>query len=382
MKRIAIISKRYALGGVEKALVELLRNVDCTKYEIDLYLPEFTEGIYPENINQIKMKSLFEDFSLGYCVTHPMQILCAATSVVKNKIWKKRSYIQQLLENKYSYRKNETEYDLAIAYDGPLGFSIFYTIYNIKARKKYFWIHGSVVGDKICKDIVEKYYFKFDKMIFVSKSIMQEYATEYPKCSENTTYFYNFINSESILKQAMEPVDDVIKKEKYIITTVARLSKEKGVDLAIKTSCLLRDMGFDFQWIIIGGGNEYASLKKMICDNELQDYCLLLGEKENPYPYMKACDVYVQPSRTEGFCTTTNEAKILGKPVIATDVGGMREQFIHNETGIIVSPENCEEMAQAIVTLCTDENLENRIRANLSATTKFGDIKELSTILG
>lgn len=365
MKKIAIVSKKYGNGGVEKVLVELLKNISYTAYSIDLYLPDVTTvSVYPSRVNIIKMKSVIDEFSLLYLIKHFIQVIFALFNMVNNKYLHCNGYIKQLKNNVYSFYKNDKNYDIAIAYDGPLGFSTFYTLYNIKAKEKYFWVHGSIKGDGIPKKIIMNYYSRFDKLIFVSKATMNEFIETYPEFLNKVDYFYNFFDTEKILDKAACDINpSLIKFERddsIIITTVARLSYEKGIDIAIEAAKKLHQVMPNFNWYIIGGGNEYSNLIDLIRRYNLEDSVHLLNELDNPLPFVRKCDIYVQPSRTEGFCTSSFEAKILKKPIIVTDVGGMREQFKDKETAIIVKKDDVDELYNAILIL--GKNKKERLR--------------------
>ena len=121
MKRIAIISKTYGNGGVEKALVNLLKHIDYNQYQVDLFVPKIVSEVYPEQVSLIKMKSVFSELSIKYIVSHPLQMVVACAVSLLNRINSQRSYITQLRQNVWTHQINNTWYDLAIAYDGPLG---------------------------------------------------------------------------------------------------------------------------------------------------------------------------------------------------------------------------------------------------------------------
>ena len=109
---------------------------------------------------------------------------------------------------------------------------------------------------------------------------------------------------------------------------------------------------------------------------------IFVGEKDNPYPYMNACDIYIQPSRTEGFCTTTREAKILCKPVVTFDVGGMREQFSDKVNGIIIEREDTKALAQAIFSLAKNPEMREKMSKELEKDIIADNDEKLNVLLG
>ena len=126
----------------------------------------------------------------------------------------------------------------------------------------------------------------------------------------------------------------------------------------------MSDEGYNIRWYWIGDGNQFDFLEKKIKEMNIQDKFYLLGNKINPYTYMKNCDIYVQPSYYEAYCTTTNEARILNKPIIATDVGGMRDQFIDGKTGILVETDK-NAIFNAIKYLLDNKNHRLQLSLNL-----------------
>jgi glycosyltransferase involved in cell wall biosynthesis len=130
----------------------------------------------------------------------------------------------------------------------------------------------------------------------------------------------------------------------FNIVSVGRLSFVKGFDLAVEALRILHDKGLtEIKWWIVGYGGFESELKELIAQNNLEDSFILLGKKINPYPYIKACDLYVQPSRYEGKAVTVTEAKILGKPILITNYPTADSQIKDEIDGVI-----CELSAEGI----------------------------------
>jgi glycosyltransferase involved in cell wall biosynthesis len=98
--------------------------------------------------------------------------------------------------------------------------------------------------------------------------------------------------------------------------------------------------GYKFKWFLIGFGGDEDLIRRNIQKVGMQDVCIILGKKANPYPYMAACDIYVQPSRFEGKAVTVQEAQILGKPVVVADYPTARSQVKDGIDGHIVPQDN------------------------------------------
>ena len=148
------------------------------------------------------------------------------------------------------------------------------------------------------------------------------------------------------------------------ILTVGRLTKEKGCDILPEIVSNIINKGFNIRWYVIGDGEEKERLSKSISENNLEDRLFLLGTKNNPYPFFKDCDIYVQPSRHEGYCITLGEAKRFNKPIITTNFVGAFEQIDNNETGLIVNF-NKQEIINSIIEIIKDKELRLYMINNL-----------------
>ena len=120
----------------------------------------------------------------------------------------------------------------------------------------------------------------------------------------------------------------------------------------------------DFIWLVLGEGEQRAELETMIHTYGLEHNFILKGRVGNPYPYIKAADVYVQPSRYEGYSLALQEARILGKPIVASDIPSSREQIAEGETGVLVHPDDAA-LAEGIIRLLNDESLRATLSDNL-----------------
>ena len=150
------------------------------------------------------------------------------------------------------------------------------------------------------------------------------------------------------------------------IVTVGRMTAEKGAPLAAEACRMLRDRGFDICWHWVGDGNQWEPIRKVIAQHGLEDAFMMEGNQENPYPYIKNADIYVQPSHYEAYSTTVTEARVLGIPIVTTDVGGMRDQLTDGENGLIV-PIDAAAIAAAVERLLTDGELRRSFSGRLQA---------------
>ena len=383
MKKIAIVTRRVIAGGIEKALISMLEIMDKNKVEVTLFVMdkggEFEKFIpswvkikclYGEEkttkerlINKIKKLELIEAIKIG---------------VYRIKAFNSKVGFQQEQILSKILPKQMEEFDLAIAYHVPASFPVIYVSKHLKAKRKVAWIHSDV---EIYKNELETYidYYKtFDKIYCISEYGRMKFNTQYPNLKDKTEVFYNIINTDEIKRLSEESKSFNDKFDGIRILTVARLTKEKGCDILPDIVTNIINKGFNIRWYVIGDGEEKERLAKSILEKNLEDKLFLLGTKNNPYPFFKECDIYVQPSRQEGYCITLGEAKRFNKPIITTNFVGALEQIDNNETGLIVNF-NKQEIIDKIIEIIKDKELRMYIINNLKKF-KYGDNYEMNKI--
>ncbi len=182
----------------------------------------------------------------------------------------------------------------------------------------------------------------FDEYVAVSQRAA-ETQREAKGLKKTPKVIYNLIDIPDIDEKAKMPQDDIAGEENVInIIYLGRLSPEKGVDRLIDAVSEIRDCASQFRLWIVGKNDPnsrtdlQAELENLVKQRGLSDVVTFLGEKTNPYPYLKACDLMVLPSRKEGMGIVIWEALVCGTPVIATDSGGPREALNNGKWGTIV----------------------------------------------
>lgn len=329
--KIAIVTRQMITGGVERALIGMLGTMKCQD-EVDLYVEQLGGDLFEElptwvNVIEIPRKRCNKTkMSL-------FQRIKALKARVKLQFCKE--YIKQCELSARSFPIIEKEYDIAIAYHAPNTIPVFYVIHNLNAKKKVLWLHGDVETNYMTGELAKYYYRQYDKFFAVSKQSKDIFDKYFPELKYRCEVFYNIIDSDWLKKQAENAPTYTDEFDGIRILTIGRLDFQKGIDLAVGVCKKLLDDRIPVRWYVCGEGTERQKLEQIISKYNMRDDFQLLGNQKNPYGYLKDCDLYVQPSRYEGYCTATNEAKIMEKPVVTTDVCGMREQFIHGKTGFI-----------------------------------------------
>lgn len=376
MKSVAIVSRKMITGGVEKALIAMLKKFDYSKVSVDLYLEAVGGDLFSELPKEVNVYSI-PTVSKQNFFTHPLLFLKKIFHIVLLRT-KKHSYLQECFFASQSLCPIKKKYDYAISYHAPNTIPVFYVIDKIKADKKILWLHGDLETNSGDNKLLLKYHENYDKVFAVSKSVYDSFIKYHPLKKNDIELFYNFVDVENIKKQS-ELGPSFENDNSFKILTIGRLDKQKGYDLAVKACKILVDKGYHFHWYVCGEGLERTAIEELISINNLKDTFILLGNQSNPYGYLANCNLYVQPSITEGYCTTTNEARMLYKPVITTEVSGSKEQFEDNFTGWIV-PIDYNSIASKIEDcLNNTENLK-RISSNLKKTLYINSEQSINKI--
>ncbi|MGE8014873.1 MULTISPECIES: glycosyltransferase [Bacillus] len=375
-KKILFMIINMNIGGTEKALLNMVAEIPKEKYEVTILMLEkkgdFLNFI-PKEVHIEYVKGYKE---MQYILNKPTRLVIAdfikqrkivkalqlAVLYIISKIMKERSVIfKYYLQNYEGTYKN---YDIAIAYAGPMDFISYFVANKVEARRKIQWIHFDIEKIYFNKHFVNKVYKKFQHVFVVSDLGKMKLTQTVPELINKTETFLNIISPEMICKMANEGIGFTDDFEGVRILTVGRLSIEKGQDLTISVLAKLKEAGFNVRWYCIGDGKERGMYEKLVENYDVQGDYIFLGAVSNPYPFMKQCDLYVQPSRYEGYCITLAEARCFNNPIISTDFTGASEQIIHNHNGLIVQFDE-QQMYDSIVQILSDKLLDERLRKNI-----------------
>lgn len=392
MKRIIFVIESMNIGGTEKALLSMLYEIPPHKYDITILLLENTGGFIEYIPDGVRVITLNEYEKLKPIINkspketildlfYKKRFYKCFLAGIHYSFWrffnnKMHYYVNQIMVN---FKELEEEYDVAVSYQGPPShFSAYFVAKKIRAKKKIQWIHSDVTKLNLDLKEVRNLYKLFDKFYVVSSMAKDNFLSLFPELVDKTEVFYNVISSKLINEQA-ELTHGFTDDFKGIrILTVGRLSGEKGQKITIPVlSKLIRD-GYDVRWYCLGDGPLRDSYQKDIIKYDVEGEYILLGSNPNPYPYIKECDIYVQPSKFEGYCITLAEAKVFNKPIISTNFTGAREQLIPNRTGLIVDYD-IEQLYESIKLLIENKNLCNQLSKNLSSE-KIDTVNEINRL--
>ena len=269
---------------------------------------------------------------------------------------------------------HEEAYDVVVSYqDGECGY---YAIDKVQAKHKILWLHSDYQKQGYDPEFDLRYYEACDAVVTVSEDCQKCFLNTFPQFAEKTHVLENITSADLVLSRSNEAVELEYNSDTAVkILSVGRLNWQKGFDIAVDTAKLLRDAGAEFQWLVVGDGSERESLQKRIDANGVAECFHLVGARSNPYVYMKACDILVQPSRIEGKSIVLDEAKIFCKPIVSTNYSTVNASIEHGKSGWIVDMTS-EALCQGILRIMEDENLRNALTGYLETQPK-GNIQEL-----
>ncbi|MGP4074897.1 glycosyltransferase [Halobacillus sp. K22] len=353
MKDVLIASYDMEVGGVERSLISLLHNFDYDQYKVDLMLYSHTGDFMdllpssPHLVNEMKpyktfRMSILQTMKSGHFLIGLMRLLAkcqARRHQSEENGYKQMQYIWKLLIPYLP--KFEKTYDVAISYLWPH----YFVAEKVKAKTKVAWIHTDFSTVDTDEKLDIEMWNHFDHIVAVSEDCKKTFIKKYPSLISKVEVIENITSPDLVKELAEEQIENPMKMdERFKLVTVARLSYAKGIDQAILALKHLKERGYkDIAWYVVGYGGDEEELRKLIQEHELEDDFILLGKKINPYPFIKASDLYVQPSRYEGKAVTVTEAQILSKPVLITKYPTSRSQVNDKVDGII-----CEKSSEGI----------------------------------
>lgn len=244
------------------------------------------------------------------------------------------------------------KYDIAIDYHGYGFLTTSILAQKINAKKKAVFIHDENMA---CMKMAECDLKKIDRFYSVSKSCKRIFEEQFPDLKSKSDYFPNIIDVENIREKAKENIELPFPKKFPTFVTVGRVMYQKGYDFAVAVAEELKNRGLEFKWYGVGDGMNMEEINRLIAEKHLESYFIMLGRKDNPYPYINAADLYIQTSRHEGFGLSIAEALILGKNVLSTDIECVREQIQDGVNGFIEQM-NVKAFADKIIFIISQKN--------------------------
>lgn len=392
---ILILMHYMELGGAESALLGLLQSVDSSRADVDVFIydhrGEFMPLIPKDKVNllpQISAYSMLERpikelVKKGFWRLALARIL-GRRETAKNAV-KNTNRLDDASGFFYQSRRTvkclpkiqpDVEYDLAISFLTPH----FIVFDKVNAKKKVGWIHTDYTKIFVDVDAELEMWSRLDNIVSISPEVSKNFCEVFPSLENKIVEIENILSPDFIRFRAELGNAFEMKYNGVKLLTIGRYCPPKNMENIPEICRKIVDAGIDVCWYIIGYGS--AEIESQVRANAekfgVADRVVLLGKRDNPYPYIKACDIYVQPSRYEGKSITVREAQILCKPVLITNYPTAKSQVQNGVDGVIAPLDN-ENCARALAEFINDKDQQQKI-VDYLATHDYGNTSEIEKI--
>lgn len=373
MKKIIFCLQTMILGGVEKELITIINRMDPNEYDVTLLVCYESDSYIMQQIApyvRIINLGLDKEYYFSDCIS-----LCKA-KIRKNK-WLEAGNIllRRVLRIGMAHVNQDISeipccgelYDVAICYHVHSPFVVRYVVEKTKANKKIAWIHNEFRAARYPINRLQRYLLFYQEIIAVSDVVKAEFEQYCPLMKERVYRCHNIIDKSEVIDKSREKINESVYFEEHApkLLTIGRMTYQKGYDLAIRAAQLLKERNVIFKWYFVGAGENAEKYRELIVKCKVEDRVVMLGRKNNPYPYLKECDLYVQPSRHEAYGLVVAEARVLNKPIICSRFAGAEEQITDGKNGRIISVGDIHELADVIQEVLSDKEMKNAFIARL-----------------
>ena len=427
MKKIIFIAIHYLeIGGAEMSLIGLLQSFDYSKVEVDLFVYRHQGELLtmiPKEVNLLPEIPAYAQIEAPLKETIKKGFLRIAYGRLKAK-WEHRRFVKRnhpidggaifgyIAKDVAPYLPDinpETTYDLAISFLTPHNI----VLQKVKAKKKACWIHTDYTKVAVNAELELPIWGGYDHIVSISEEVTKSFLKVFPTLKDKIVLIENILSERFVRGRAkMEIQTDIHKvrsdnRTTLNILSVGRFTYAKNYDNVpdickrinhqlsiasgdfrhdsanqINSSALAAPIIINYplrvRWYLIGYGGDETLIRQKIQEAGMEDHVIILGKKSNPYPYIKACDIYVQPSRYEGKSVTVREAQILCKPIIVTNYTTAPSQIKDGIDGVIVPMDNAG-CADGIVDFVTNKDLQTQIVEYLQAH-NYGNESEVGKV--
>lgn len=353
-KRILIVSHALELGGAERSLIGLLDALDPAQCTVDLFLLRHEGELMteiPPHVNLLPAVPSYTVLARPMITTLLEGHLLLTAARLFGKISahfydKRHDYSDSIVSLEYSHKftcpfmpgiQPNTVYDLAVSFLTPH----YFAANKVNANKKIAWIHTDYSKVHVNVDSELKMWDAYDHIVSISTAVTENFLSVFPSLKEKLILIENILPGKLIAKQANVFIPPEMSDSDHIrLLSIGRFCTAKNFDNIPDICSRLVESGLNVKWYIIGYGGDEQLIRRKIGLSGMENRVVMLGKKTNPYPYIKNCDLYIQPSRYEGKCVTVREAQMLGKPVVITRYATSSGQLEDGLDGIIVPMDN------------------------------------------
>lgn len=362
MRDILVIISSFRWGGINVALQSLLKQIDPNEVKVDIFVMVHS-GNYENKFDNctILPKNYFVDALIDHArLKSGVTKLVSGGMKVLNKLTKDRfqHWVFKVVGNKLTSQK---KYDAVIGWHEGVPTTF---VSHIKHRNKIAWIHCDYANyDSTPRE--RWIYEKINTVVCVSKYCRGTFLSIFPEMESKVKAIYNILDVDGIKAKAEAGNAEDMVKGDFTIVSVGRVSPVKQFCRIPEIARKVYDAGCSFKWYIVGPtypGAEYDTLQTNLDKYGMSDHVILLGGKDNPYPYIAKADLLVSTSLSESWGYTINEAKVLGVPAVSTDWGAAKESIEDGKDGFIGS---LSEIHLPMVKMIEDRSLFSLLKSSL-----------------
>ncbi len=381
------------IGGAEISLIGLMHALDYSRYDVDLFVYSHRGELMQFIPKEVNLLPEIPEYAQ---IERPMK------DALRDGYW--RIVLRRLIAKRRfaRYKKSKHpvdngaifgyvfdsvtpvlpsleylgEYDLAISFLTPHNI----VAEKVKAKKKAAWIHTDYSKIDVDAELESRVWSKFDHVVSISDQVTENFLSVFSSLKDKIVRIDNILSPKFVRERAEQIPPEAVNKEMpkedgvTNLLSVGRFCYAKNYDNVPDICRRIIESGANVRWFIIGYGGEEQLIRSKISEAGMENHVIILGKKTNPYPYIKACDIYVQPSRYEGNSVTVREAQTLFKPVVLTDYSTAKNQVENGCDGIIVPLDN-ENCAKGVAALCCNYELRYRLEYNV-AQKDFGNLHD------
>lgn len=380
MRKLLFVMNTMGRAGAERALVNLLWCLDPADYEIHLLAlinrGELFAQVPPYVIIENDSPDSRSALSGGGRATLIKTVLRCALR--KGTVFRLIPYLisngfEMLREGRFQLDKllwrvlSDGTPPLGQHFDAAIAFleggAAYFAADHVEADRKAVFIHIGMTQAGYSSKLDRRCYDPMKRIFTVSNEVRRTFLSLYPQYADKTEVVYNIILKERILAEAYAGRGFADEFSGKRVLSVGRLHYQKGYDIALRALKQLLDWGLPVRWYILGEGPLRNRLESLAKELGVEKQLFLLGSVENPYPYIKECDLYVHTSRYEGKSVAIEEAQALGKAIAATDCTGIREQIEDGVNGMLCQMD-AQQIAVQVRQLLEDDELRQRLEEN------------------
>ena len=368
MKTILIVSHCLELGGAERSLLGLLENLDYTRYSVDLFLLRHEGALMtmlPPDVRLLPERPEYAALArpISRTVREGHLVLSAARLAGKLAAAaydRRHGLTESVVALDYSHKYTcpflpaiapDREYDLAISFLTPH----YFVAEKVRAKQKLAWIHTDYSVVQVDAKSELAMWSRYDRIVSISDAVTESFLSAFPSLGEKIIVVENSLPKRLIYSQAdaFSAEEEMPDDGAVRLLSIGRFSSAKNFDNVPEICRLILAEGLNLRWYLIGFGGDEALIRAKIKETGMEERVVILGKKDNPYPYIKACDLYVQPSRYEGKAVTVREAQMLCRPVAITRYATSGSQLEDGVDGVVVPMDN-EGCAAGLAALLRD----------------------------